>query len=105
MPKPPERAAVAGWGSLSPLGDDADSTWAAVCARQSGIQTILEPWADDLNVRIAGRVAETAFADLEPLLRRRADRCAQLALLAAWRGGFSPLPYCKSPRAGAHNYV
>ena len=87
MPKPPERIAVVGWGSLSPLGDDADSTWAAVCARQSGIQTIQEPWAEDLNVRIAGRVAETAFADLEPLLRRRADRCAQLALLAgrqAW---------------------
>ena len=87
MPKPPERIAVVGWGSLSPLGDDADSSWAAVCARQSGIQTIQEPWAEDLNVRIAGRVAETAFADLEPLLRRRADRCAQLALLAgrqAW---------------------
>ena len=73
MPKPPERIAVVGWGSLSPLGDDADSTWAAVCARQSGIQTIQEPWAEDLNVRIAGRVAETAFAGLEPLLRRRAD--------------------------------
>ena len=87
MPKPPERIAVVGWGSLSPLGDDADSTWSAVCARQSGIQSIQEPWADDLNVRIAGRVAETAFAGLAPLLRRRSDRCAQLALLAgrqAW---------------------
>ena len=87
MPKPPERIAVVGWGSLSPLGDEADSTWSAVCARQSGIQSIQEPWADDLNVRIAGRVAETAFAGLEPLLRRRSDRCAQLALLAgrqAW---------------------
>ena len=87
MPKPPESIAVVGWGSLSPLGDDADSTWSEVCARQSGIQSIQEPWADDLNVRIAGRVAETAFAGLEPLLRRRSDRCAQLALLAgrqAW---------------------
>ena len=79
MPKPPERIAVVGWGSLSPLGDDADSTWAAVCARQSGIQTIQEPWAEDLNVRIAGRVAETAFAELEPLLLRRAGRFARTA--------------------------
>ena len=74
-------------GDPVPLGDDADSTWSAVCAQQSGIQSIQEPWADDLNVRIAGRVAETAFAGLEPLLRRRSDRCAQLALLAgreAW---------------------
>jgi len=83
MPKPPERIAVVGWGALSPLGDDADSTWAAVCAGQSGIEAIQESWADDLNVRIAGRVAETAFSSLEPLLRRRSDRCAQLALLAA----------------------
>ena len=83
MPKPPERIAVVGWGSLSPLGDDANSTWTAVCAGQSGIGSIQEPWAEDLNVRIAGRVAETAFAGLESLLRRRSDRCAQLALLAA----------------------
>ena len=67
MPKPPERIAVVGWGSLSPLGDDADSTWAAVCAGQSGIGSIQESWAEDLNVRIAGRVAETAFSSLEPL--------------------------------------
>ena len=44
---------------------------------------ISDSWADDLSVRIAGQVAASALDGLEPLLRRRSDRCAQLALLAA----------------------
>ncbi|MGB1622904.1 MAG: beta-ketoacyl-[acyl-carrier-protein] synthase family protein, partial [Synechococcus sp.] len=83
MPNPPERTAVIGWGSVSPLGDDPHQAWTRCLAGQSGISAITEPWADDLAVQIAGQVSASALDSLEPLLRRRSDRCAQLALLAA----------------------
>ena len=79
----PEPAAVVGWGSLNPLGADPDTTWSAVLAEQSGIRQLDAPWTADLPVRIAGCVPESALNDLPPLLLRRSDRCAQLALLAA----------------------
>ena len=83
MPNPPERSAVVGWGSISPLGNHPDEAWTRVLGGESGISTITEDWADDLTVQIAGQVPASALDDLEPLLRRRSDRCAQLALLAA----------------------
>ena len=88
MPKPPERIAVVGWGSLSPLGSNADATWRAVLSGASGISSLTQDWAADLPSRIAGCVDEGGLSDLEPLLRRRSDRCAQLAVMAArqtWR--------------------
>ena len=83
MPIRPEASAVVGWGSLSPLGGDAESTWRAIQAGQSGIKALDASWADDLQVRIAGCVPADALDSLSPLLRRRSDRCAQLALVAA----------------------
>ena len=83
MPKPPERIAVVGWGSLSPLGTSADDTWRAVLSGASGIASLTQDWAADLPSRIAGCVDESGLSDLEPLLRRRSDRCAQLAVMAA----------------------
>ena len=83
MPKPPERIAVVGWGSLSPLGTSADATWRAVLSGASGIASLTQDWAADLPSRIAGCVDESGLSDLEPLLRRRSDRCAQLAVMAA----------------------
>ena len=78
-----EPTAVVGWGSINPLGVDADSTWNAVIAGRSGIQALQEPWIDDLPVRLAGCVPTGTLDSLPPLLRRRSDRCSQLALLAA----------------------
>ena len=78
-----EPTAVVGWGSLNPLGLDADSTWDAVMAGRSGIEILEAPWTDDLPVRLAGCVPSGALDNLSPLLRRRSDRCAQLALVAA----------------------
>ena len=83
MPKTPERSAIVGWGSITPIGSDPQTTWEAALAGQSGIQALQQPWSQDLATRIAGCVADSAFESLEPILRRRADRCAQLALLAA----------------------
>ena len=83
MRKPAERSAVVGWGSISPLGSNAEGTWRAMLSEQSGISLLEQSWASDLTCRIAGCVMESAFAELTPIQRRRSDRCAQLALLAA----------------------
>ena len=94
MPRAPEQAAVIGWGSLSPLGGDPSTAWEAVLNGDSGIQHLQDDWSKDLAVQIAGRVPETALAGLSPLLRRRSDRCAQLALLAARQAWAMARPHC-----------
>ena len=78
-----ESSAVIGWGSVNPLGANPDSTWQAFRNGRSGIGSLKDDWSLDLPVRIAGRVSPAALSSLSPLLRRRSDRCAQLALLAA----------------------
>ena len=78
-----EPTAIVGWGSLNPLGADAESTWKAVIAGSSGIETLQAPWTEDLPVRLAGCVPTGSLDSLPPLLRRRSDRCAQLALVAS----------------------
>ena len=78
-----QRVSIVGWGSVSPLGVDAASTWEGVIAGRSGIKALTAAWSDDLPVRIAGCVPDAATQSLEPLLLRRSDRCAQLGLLAA----------------------
>ena len=83
MPIRAEPSAIVGWGSVSPLGGDAESTWQAVQKGASGIGCLQEEWSRDLPVRIAGRVPQEALDSLSPVLRRRSDRCAQLALIAA----------------------
>ena len=83
MPIRPEPSAIIGWGSINPLGADPDSTWQAFRHGQSGIRSLTEDWSRDLSVQIAGQVPPAALDELSPLTRRRSDRCAQLALLAA----------------------
>ena len=83
MPTRAEPSAIVGWGSVSPLGADAETTWQAVRSGASGIGALREAWSEDLSVRIAGRVPASALDSLSPVLRRRSDRCAQLALIAA----------------------
>ena len=78
-----QRVSIVGWGSVSPLGCDASSSWDAVLAARSGIRALTESWSDDLPVRLGGCVPDAATQSLEPLLLRRSDRCAQLGLLAA----------------------
>ena len=78
-----QRVSIVGWGSVSPLGCDAESTWQSVLAGRSGISSLTAGWSDDLPVRISGCVPDAATKSLEPLLQRRSDRCAQLGLLAA----------------------
>ncbi len=83
MPQAPERLAITGWGCLTPLGKDPETTWAAMLAGHSGIRSVGDAWASDLPARLAGRVDPRLTEGLAPLLQRRLDRSAQLALLAA----------------------
>ena len=83
MQRRSQRVSIVGWGSVSPLGCDASSSWYAVLAARSGIRALTESWSDDLPVRLGGCVPDAATQSLEPLLLRRSDRCAQLGLLAA----------------------
>ena len=78
-----QRVSIVGWGSVSPLGPNAASTWEGVLAGRSGISALTSTWSEDMPVRIAGCVPDAATQSLEPLLLRRSDRCAQLGLLAA----------------------
>ena len=77
------RVSIVGWGSVSPLGTSAASTWEGVITGRSGISALTAAWSEDLPVRLAGCVPDDATQALEPLLLRRSDRCAQLGLLAA----------------------
>ena len=95
MPTRPQPCSIVGWGSLSPLGDDPESAWQAMRQGASGIQSLNEDWTDDLAVRIAGRVSEQGLAHLSPLLLRRADRCAQLALVAARQAWAMASPFAQ----------
>jgi beta-ketoacyl-acyl-carrier-protein synthase II len=47
---------ITGAGAVTPCGSDLPSTWAALCAGQSGIGTISRFAADDMPIRIAGEV-------------------------------------------------
>jgi 3-oxoacyl-[acyl-carrier-protein] synthase II len=72
---------VTGVGATTPLGADARSTWRSLLAGRSGITRLPQEWAEELPVRIAGRVA--AEPDIDRVQARRMDRGEQLALVAA----------------------
>lgn len=78
------RVVVTGIGAVTPNGLDWSSTWKSVHRGDSGIRRIERFDASSYPVKIAGEIRE-----FDPLLHlskkqvRRADRCAQLALVAA----------------------
>ncbi|HET9171620.1 MAG TPA: beta-ketoacyl-ACP synthase II [Actinospica sp.] len=74
---------VTGIGATTPLGGDVASTWEALLAGQSGVVPLTEEWAADLPVRIAGKIHVEPAEVMKPVERRRLDRSAQFALIAA----------------------
>ncbi|HEY3870533.1 MAG TPA: beta-ketoacyl-ACP synthase II [Actinocrinis sp.] len=74
---------VTGIGATTPLGGDVASTWEALLAGRSGIVELAEPWAEGLPVRIGGRIKVEPAEVMKPVERRRLDRSAQFALIAA----------------------
>src|SRR5919109_5289121 len=77
------RVAVTGLGAVTPIGNDARSTWAAAVAGESGIDWIRAFDASEFPVRIAAEVKDFDPADVaSPKEVRKLDRNVILALAA-----------------------
>ena len=77
------RVVVTGLGATSPVGGDVNSTWDALLAGRSGIRHLDDEWAEQLPVKIGGRVAVEPSEVLERVKARRLDRASQFAMVAA----------------------
>jgi 3-oxoacyl-[acyl-carrier-protein] synthase II len=93
---------ITGIGATTPLGGDVASTWEALLAGRSGIVELTDEWAAGMPVRIGGRIKVEPAEVMKPVERRRLDRSAQFALIAAreaWKdAGLTEVP---SERLGA----
>jgi 3-oxoacyl-[acyl-carrier-protein] synthase II len=79
-----KRVAITGIGAVTPLGNDAPSTWEAALAGRSGIDFIRAFETDGLPVRIAAEVKDFDPTGLaHPKEVRRIERNVLLALSAA----------------------
>ena len=77
------RVVVTGLGTTSPVGGDVPSTWDALVDGRSGVRHLTDDWAEELPVKIAGRIAVEPTEVLERVKARRLDRSAQFAMVAA----------------------
>ncbi|MET4093637.1 beta-ketoacyl-[acyl-carrier-protein] synthase family protein [Arthrobacter sp. UYCu712] len=77
------RIVVTGLGAVTPVGGTAAETWSALLAGRSGITALDQDWAQELPVRMAGRVTADVASLLSTPEYKRMDRCGQLALIAA----------------------
>src|SRR5690349_22002261 len=78
------RVAVTGLGAVTPLGNDARSTWEAAVAGRSGIDWIKSFDASEFPVRVAAEVKGFDGADVVPAKEaRRLDRNVLLAVAAS----------------------
>src|SRR5919204_460118 len=78
------RVAVTGLGAVTPLGNDASSTWEAAVAGKSGIDWIRSFDASDFPVRVAAEVKDFDPAQVaSPKEVRKLERNVLLALGAA----------------------
>lgn len=86
---------VTGIGATTPLGGDAQSTWRALLAGESGISTLDKPWVEQYEVPVtfAGQAKVPASEKLTPIEVKRLDPSSQFALIAAreaWADAGSP---------------
>jgi 3-oxoacyl-[acyl-carrier-protein] synthase II len=82
------RVVVTGLGTTSPVGGDVASTWDSLVNGRSGVRQLTDDWAEDMPVKIAGRIAVEPTEVLERVKARRLDRSSQFAMVAAmeaWR--------------------
>ncbi|WP_084963838.1 beta-ketoacyl-ACP synthase II [Thermoactinospora rubra] len=87
------RVVVTGLGATTPLGGDVTSTWSALLAGQSGVDTLTEDWVDSVPVTFAGKAAVDPAEVLPRPEARRLDRSEQFALIAsreAWADAGKP---------------
>jgi 3-oxoacyl-[acyl-carrier-protein] synthase II len=86
-PATPDAVVVTGLGAVTPLGADAKSTWAGMCAGQCGVSPLGEDWPAQHPIQIAAQVGLDPAGVLGRIEARRLDRCGQFALIAlreAW---------------------
>ena len=94
------RVVVTGFGAVTPLGDDAASTWSAMLAGKSGVRRLTDDWPEPLSagsaqvpVSIAAVAATDPASAVGAVAARRMDRGAQFALIAArqaWQDAGTP---------------
>src|ERR687891_1285393 len=78
------RVVVTGLGAVTPIGDDASSTWRAAVAGESGIDFIRSFDASELPVRVAAEVKDFDPAQVaSPKDVRKLERNVLLSLGAA----------------------
>src|SRR5215210_4616925 len=78
------RVVVTGLGAVTPLGNDAPSTWQAAVNGRSGVDFIRSFDASDFPVRIAGEVkAFDPSSVVSPKDARKLDRNVLLGVAAA----------------------
>jgi 3-oxoacyl-[acyl-carrier-protein] synthase II len=74
---------VTGLGATTPIGGDVASTWNAMLRGDSGVRLLDSPWVKDVPIPLGAPVLVEPGAALQPIQRRRLDRCGQLAVTAA----------------------
>jgi len=87
------RVLVTGVGAVTPVGDDATSSWEALLAGRSGVVRLQEDWVENLTVQIAAPVKTDPGERLDRVEARNLDRSQRLALLAfreAWEDAGKP---------------
>ncbi len=78
------RVVITGVGAVTPLGNDMDTTWQALCAGQSGVRPITRFDASGYAVRIAGEVQNFVLdGAIDPREARRASQYVRYALNAS----------------------
>ncbi|PNZ66563.1 beta-ketoacyl-[acyl-carrier-protein] synthase II [Staphylococcus croceilyticus] len=79
-----KRVVITGMGALSPIGNDAHSTWENALKGVNGIDTITRVDTEDYNVHLAGELKDFNIEDhMEKKEARRMDRFTQYAVVAA----------------------
>ncbi|MBA2536803.1 MAG: beta-ketoacyl-ACP synthase II [Actinobacteria bacterium] len=79
-----KRVAITGMGAVTPVGNDAKSTWKALVAGKSGVDFIKAFDPSDFPVQIAGEVKDfDATEVISPKQARHVDRAVLFSLAAA----------------------
>jgi 3-oxoacyl-[acyl-carrier-protein] synthase II len=74
---------ITGIGAVTPVGDTAAETWAALLAGESGVGVLEDERYADLPVRLAARLRTEPEERLDRVEARNLDRTQRVALLAA----------------------
>ncbi|PVG81836.1 beta-ketoacyl-[acyl-carrier-protein] synthase II [Nocardioides gansuensis] len=77
------RVLITGLGTTNPVGGDVPTTWRALLDGRSGVRHLDDEWAEQIPVKIAGRIAVEPADVLDRVKARRWDRSTQFAMVAA----------------------